>query len=64
MAGYHSLSFNLELMYTPDGVEAELYSADEVSEPLATATGPTADAAIQALFGKVTFDGIPEEEPV
>lgn len=57
MSGYKSVGYALELMFTPTGVTAELYAADEPHEaPIASRTGATADDAVRDLFAYVTLD--------
>lgn len=57
MSGYRSAGYRLELMFTPTGVTAELYAADEPHDaPIASQTGATADDAVRALFERVTLD--------
>jgi hypothetical protein len=55
---YRTLGFYLRLDFAPDGVLARLFDIDDVSEsdPLAEATGPTADAAVAELVSTITFD--------
>ena len=62
MSGYRSVGYKLELMFTPTGVEAELYAADEPYDPpIASVTGATADDAVAQLINSVTFDVTDEE---
>lgn len=57
MSGWRSVGYKLELMFTPTGVEVELYAADEPHDPpIASQTGATADDAVRALFERVTLD--------
>jgi hypothetical protein len=57
MSGYRSAGYALELMFTPTGVEAELYPADCPNDPpIAQATGDTADLAVANLIRTITFD--------
>jgi hypothetical protein len=63
MSGYRSAGYALELMFTPTGVEVELYAADEPHDsPIASQTGATADDAVRALFERVTLDVNDDEE--
>lgn len=63
MSKYRSVGYALELMFTPTGVEVELYAADAPGEmPIASQTGATADDAVRALFERVTLDVTDEDE--
>ena len=62
MSKWRSAGYALELMFTPTGVEVELYDADLRHEmPIATQTGATADDAVRALFERITLDVDDEE---
>ena len=57
MSKYRSVGYALELMFTPTGVEVELYPADEPNGmPIAQATAATADLAVAELISTITFD--------
>lgn len=58
MSEYRTLGFYLRIDFAPDGVLASLFDIDDMNEsnPLAEATGPTADAAVTELVSTITFD--------
>jgi len=63
MSKWRSVGYTMELMFTPTGVEVELYPADEPhAAPIATQTGATADDAVRALFERITLDVTDEED--
>lgn len=53
---YASVGYRVEIMWTPKGVDAELYDEADFNEPpIASAHGKTADKAVKKLFEKVTI---------